>query len=234
MRERTIRPNWCDVEDEEEENEEVVASADKEEDSEAGEQEREAEGEDDMEEEAKRPRGIPRPEAPTQREKDEHYLTHWPFRSWCIHCMKGKSKSLPHRKVREEDGHGNVPLIAIDYMYAVTKDAEERRPTIVVTDEGTGAVFAHVVTGKGRANGWISKKICEDINFLGYATVRIVVKGDQERSLNDVFNEVKQMREAPTVIINSPVGESRSNGRVENRIQAVQGQMRTLKSSLEH
>ena len=38
---------------------------------------------------------------------------------------------------------------------------------------------------------------------------------------------------APTIPINSPVGESESNGRVENAIRRIQDKVRTLKEQLE-
>ena len=37
-------------------------------------------------------------EQPTQEEIDDHNIDHANFRSWCPHCVKGGSKSFPHRK----------------------------------------------------------------------------------------------------------------------------------------
>ena len=36
------------------------------------------------------------PGQPTQREWEEHRIDHWPFRSWCPHCVAGKCKSRGH------------------------------------------------------------------------------------------------------------------------------------------
>ena len=33
---------------------------------------------------------------PTQIEVDQHMMTNLPFRSWCPHCVRGKSKGRPH------------------------------------------------------------------------------------------------------------------------------------------
>ena len=53
---------------------------------------------------------------PSKREVEEHMATHIPFRSWCPHCVRGKSKSTPRAK-RKEGEEEEVPVISVDYMY---------------------------------------------------------------------------------------------------------------------
>ena len=36
---------------------------------------------------------------PTQEEVERHNVTHLPFRNWCPHCMKGRGKEAPRRRV---------------------------------------------------------------------------------------------------------------------------------------
>ena len=55
-------------------------------------------------EEARKAKGIKAPTKPSKEEVNEHMLTHLPFRSWCPHCVRGKSKGRPHRKT-EGDPH---------------------------------------------------------------------------------------------------------------------------------
>ena len=43
----------------------------------------------DVSEEARSARGVMVPDGPSNREKDEHYLNHIPFRSWCSFCVRG-------------------------------------------------------------------------------------------------------------------------------------------------
>ena len=100
---------------------------------------------DDDHGEVRQPKGIQSPYTPSKKEVEEHNLTHWPFRSWCMHCLKGKARSLPHRRVRISADEKGVPLIAADYMYFNTKEAERKTPTLTIADERTGATFAHVV-----------------------------------------------------------------------------------------
>ena len=30
------------------------------------------------------------PQAPTRKDLEEHLITHWPFRNWCDHCVRGR------------------------------------------------------------------------------------------------------------------------------------------------
>ena len=46
-------------------------------------------------------RPVPKPVAPTRRERELHELCHYPYASWCKHCVKGKAISDPHRKLKK-------------------------------------------------------------------------------------------------------------------------------------
>ena len=39
---------------------------------------------------------IKDPGEPTEREREEHELTHVPFRAWCKACVAGKAQNDPH------------------------------------------------------------------------------------------------------------------------------------------
>ena len=58
---------------------------------------------------------LPTAAAPTQREKEEHFVSHYPFRSWCEHCIRGKAKAMRHVKVDPSDE--TVPVISADYCF---------------------------------------------------------------------------------------------------------------------
>ena len=40
---------------------------------------------------------LPTPNMPTQSERDDHDLTHYPYRSWCKHCVEGRGVEMGHR-----------------------------------------------------------------------------------------------------------------------------------------
>ena len=46
----------------------------------------------------------------TDKEVEEHNVTHLPHRSWCPVCVKARGKEEAHKKVREQ---GEVPTVSI-------------------------------------------------------------------------------------------------------------------------
>ena len=60
-----------------------------------------------------------------------------------------------------------------------------------------------------------------------------MIKSDHENAIVALQHEVRRIRTAKTIPVNSPVGESESNGRVENAIKRVQDKVRTLKCYVE-
>ena len=112
-------------------------------------------GEDEpVREEGQIARRVARPPQPSKEEALQHELTHIPFRSWCQHCVKGKSKNLPHRRLpagRKEERQ--VPIISMDYMYM-----DGRSPTLAILDEETRISIAQVVPRKGVCDQYIAKK----------------------------------------------------------------------------
>ena len=34
---------------------------------------------------------------PTEAEYEEHMISHYPFRSWCPHCVRGKANAAAHK-----------------------------------------------------------------------------------------------------------------------------------------
>ena len=74
---------------------------------EGGQEEHEEEAAGEQEgrpEEARKAKGTKAFTKPSNDEVDEHMLTHLPFRSWCPHCVRGKSKGKPHKRKDEEEG----------------------------------------------------------------------------------------------------------------------------------
>ena len=72
-------------------------------------------------EEGRAANGMPSPIVVPKEGKEQHELTHLPFRSWCSHCVRGRARNMMHRKDTSEDRHGKVPRVALDYFYLTTK-----------------------------------------------------------------------------------------------------------------
>ena len=71
------------------------------------------------------PRVRPDPEKPTARERQEHDITHYPYRSWCRHCQRGRGASRPHRARSDADrdfSKGRVPTISLDHCFLGSED----------------------------------------------------------------------------------------------------------------
>ena len=58
---------------------------------------------------------LPGPREPTAEERAYHNLMHADFQPWCIHCLAGRAKEDPHRKV--ETIADNAAKIQVDYFY---------------------------------------------------------------------------------------------------------------------
>ena len=71
-------------------------------------------------EEAKASKGISSGTKPSQREIDEHERTHMPFRSWCKHCVMGRSDGNAHRKSKNHDQQ-EVTTVSCDYGYMTSE-----------------------------------------------------------------------------------------------------------------
>ena len=136
---------------------------------------------------------------------------------------------------------------SIDYAFMIdngdlcTREEMERigwdktRDTVLVSEDlATGGIRAHLVLAKGNGDLWIAGKIKDDIEELGYGGAPVRIKSDQEPAIVDVQRTVIAKRgNAPTILVNRPVGDSQSNGRVEHAIKEVRNVVKTILSSLE-
>ena len=53
------------------------------------------------------------PRLPSQREVDEHNLTHLPYRNWCPICVRAKGKDLDHRVAVDREREGSLSIVLI-------------------------------------------------------------------------------------------------------------------------
>ncbi len=56
--------------------------------------EEESEEEDDCHDEGIHLKFLKCPKLPSQKEVDEHNVTHWPYRDWCPICIKARARNL--------------------------------------------------------------------------------------------------------------------------------------------
>ena len=98
-------------------------------------------------------------------------------------------------------------------------------------------VMATTVPEKGSKGKFTADKVMEFITECGHGAGDIVVKTDQEPAIaylvKDIVLERGDEKGCRTIVEQSPVGSSGSNGVVERAVQTVEGQVRVLKLALE-
>ena len=76
---------------------------------------------------------------------------------------------------------------------------------------------------------WVTRKFEES----GNAGMKVVIQSDQEESIIALKKPVTIRRQAETVLIESPVRDSRANGSAERTVRSWAAQVRTLRHHLE-
>ena len=191
------------------------------------------------------------PRQPSQREREEHERTHLPFRDWCTHCIKAKSRNDPHKRetdvMKDEEFTDNaISTVSFDYSYfndklgkmtkeeyneALNKGERMNKPMIVIEDRETGAIVAHMCSQKGPGDKWIVRRIGKDLEEMGYGGTRIILKCDQENPIAAVQQEViKNRPDAATVPRHTAQSESRSRMDV-SRTQSEESRSKYARST---
>lgn len=196
---------------------------------------------------AVKPRVARSPREPTFLERERHEVTHIPLRTWCRHCMLGRCKDVYHSRLG--DGSDDVPRVGMDYMHIsdhgvtnkideIPENIDETITMLVLKDAWHKSIWVYPVEGKGvTAAQWLPDRVKADMASSGLDNCMLVVKSDQEPAIKELQEEIARQRRVDgavvTVIENSKVGDSSSNGRTERAIQDVGGMIRTLKFALE-
>ena len=197
---------------------------------------------------AARPRVARSPREPTSFERELHEVTHIPLRTWCRHCLLGRCKDVYHSRLG--DGSNDVPRVGMDYMHIsdhgvtnkideIPENVDETITMLVLKDAWHKSIWVYPVVGKGvTAAQWLPDMVKADMaSSCGLDNCMLVVKSDQEPAIKELQEEIARQRRVDgavgTVIENSKVGDSSSNGRTERAIQEVGGMIRTLKFALE-
>ena len=84
----------------------------------------------DEQEEFQKQKVLKDPGQPTQAERDEHDVTHIPYRPWCADCVRGRAKRKRSLRIRGAYSGSTCPRIRMDYCQITEKD---------VISEGVGS-----------------------------------------------------------------------------------------------
>ena len=172
------------------------------------------------------------PETVSIDEFNQHMITHLPFRSWCDHCVAGKSREDDHRK-REPLDKQAIPRVSLDYCFLgriltksevgsdsspssitlkTSQDNEDGTiPVLVLHDERSGSGFAGV-TRKG-VDVYSVNLVTEALCFLGRTKVLIMTDG--ESSIKSLAEAAAKEWGHEAQLMVSPRDSHSSNGLTE-------------------
>lgn len=182
-------------------------------------------------EECRKLKRIGDPRKPSEQEVAEHMLSHLPYRNWCAVCVRAKGRDLDHRKEVGKDRE--VSEYAFDYCFP--GDELGFKLTVLVGKERlTGMNFGVAVPMRGSSGRFGVDEALEFITECGDVGEKVIIRNDQEPSIQYFIKDLAEgHEEGRTLLEESPVGSSGSNGSVERGVQWMEGHIRVLLLSLE-
>ena len=181
--------------------------------------------------EVRKPRIARTPKAPTAKDIEEHIPLHANYRSWCKWCVFGKGISNHHVHSDETEKIGIT--ISMDHCFAVPEERDaEVPPTLIVCDDDKEAIWAFSCEDKTASDGLVSW-LMQNFSDAGYTGIVVTLKSDGDKGMVAIKEACAVRRTVETPIINSPVRESKCNGKVERKVAKWKGQFRTMKMYME-
>ena len=172
---------------------------------------------------------------PNSAEVEEHNKTHLPYRCWCRHCVRGRGKELPHTRCNREPGE--IPEFHFDFCFPGEEIPGSTLTVLVGRMRHTRMTLSTMVPSKSTGE-FMARRVMAFIRECGLDKAQVIVKCDQEIVLTSILDRIREIRHqegnnAPMIPEYSPVGSKPSNGVVERGVQAVEGQVRTMRDALE-
>ena len=190
------------------------------------------EGIEELEElEARTPVIARKPKTPTKAEIDAHFPLHADYRDWCPHCLAGKGISNQHRRGDNAESIGTT--VSMDYLFMVPEEEDENMDAVLILyDTNRKSIWTMSVDKKGPTPSTV-KWVVDKLEEIGYSGMEVTLKSDQEPAILDLKRDIAIKRQTETVMVESPVRESKANGSVERAVRTWQGQFRTLRHQFE-
>ena len=193
------------------------------------------------EEQGRAPRMMRSPPVVSQQAREQHELTHTPFRAWCKHCVRARGRNSQHQRQGKGSREGQVPRVSFDYFFLSEQDERaSSNPILVMVDEETGDKFARATGKKGLGdNGeldWLISDIVHELHSWGHCGgdgSQLIMKSDGEMAIKVVRDAVARRLGGRVVLEQPPKGESQSNGVVEEAGKTIREFARLFKDQLE-
>ena len=100
----------------------------------------------------------------------------------------------------------------MDYEAFGESEHGDDKIQMVVKDESTGCVSAHVCEAKGAGDRWVVERICDDIGLWGHT--ELMIEGDGEPALVQVQDAIKDKCNHKTVPQNPPAYNQQATERL--------------------
>ena len=124
---------------------------------------------------------MPKLVEPMRAQRELHELTHYPYETWCRHCVRCKASNAPHRTLHWHAQGAQVPVISGDFAFLGQRDQEGTTTIFVMRDRVTRRTFAHMLLGKSTIrevySDYIVSVVCRDLDSLPYG--KLIFKTDQ-------------------------------------------------------
>lgn len=123
----------------------------------------------------------------------------------------------------------------MDFWFLTAQDNKNKvNPALTMRYKKTRAIMSLVLPSKSSQSEYGWKTALAQLKEWGLDQAEIILKSDQEQAVTAIGDPmVKNRKPALTTPERSPVGESESNGHIENAIWMAESQFRTLKGYTE-
>ena len=122
---------------------------------------------------------MPSPIQPSQAQLDAHNLTHWPYRSWCPHCVAARRQNSPHHRSNSAVTR-TIPLLVADYCYVRDHEDKALATVLVAKLFPSKLLLCTVVDNKGADEAAVAR-LAQFIKESGYS--HIAYRSDQAFSM---------------------------------------------------
>lgn len=174
------------------------------------------------------------PIQPTAEMVDEHELSgHAVFRDWCAHCVA--SWGLPGQQRTVDHGSDEIPTVHSDFFFMGDEEDDEDTkalPMLAMYDSRSTVVSAATLPSKAASLPYNVRTFGRFFQKLGYD--HVVNKSDGEPAMVALKgNAAKYCKGLQAVLRESPPGDHKANGTIENVIKELKRRIRANKSTLE-
>lgn len=116
------------------------------------------------------------PAKPSGEERRDHEKHHLPFRSWCSHCVRGKSKEAPHWRQQETPTR---PELDVDFMFMGEEESVEK-VAVWVVKERLSKMLAAIFVPRKPAGEYAAERVVAFIRETGCDRIRVGMKSGND------------------------------------------------------